>query len=100
MEHQSREQRTLHSKEQFLGKFFEAARAALMERPAKPKSVISRVRGLRRLGLVAVAVRAIDLGGKNLLNKVELKWRAEIGHRYGANLKNSQKNWQSGVDLL
>src|SRR5215471_8515992 len=44
MEHQSREQRTLHSKEQFLGKFFEAARAALMERPAKPAA--HRVAGL------------------------------------------------------
>jgi acyl-CoA thioesterase FadM len=44
MEHQSREQRTLHSKE--LGKFFEAARVALMERSAKP--VAHRVAGLMR----------------------------------------------------
>jgi acyl-CoA thioesterase FadM len=46
MEHQSREQRTLHSKEQFLAKFFEAARVALMERPAKPAA--HRVAGLMR----------------------------------------------------
>ena len=31
------------------------------------------------MGPVAVAVRAIDLGGKTFGIKSELKWRAEIG---------------------
>jgi hypothetical protein len=76
MEHQSREQRTLHSKEQFLAKFFEAARVALMERPAKPAA--HRVAGLRAVNGIKSAGIGIAVVKRKFFNNNHLNARGGL----------------------